>query len=67
MVPLGVYPLASATLMSQEPAAAAAFKVQVISVVDAVTVPQTELATDTETPEVGRLVPVTVTEVPETV
>ena len=53
--------------MSQEPAAAAVFNVQVISVVDAVTVPQTELATDTETPEVGRLVPVTVTEVPETV
>jgi hypothetical protein len=40
--------------------------VQVISVDDAVAVPQTELATDTETFEVGRLVPVTVTAVPET-
>jgi hypothetical protein len=53
--------------MSQEPAAAPAFSVQVISVDEAVAVPQTELATDTVTFAVGRLVPVTVTEVPDTV
>ena len=57
----------SLTLISQEPAAAPAFNVQVISVDDAVTVPQTELATATVTFAVGRLVPVTVTEDPETV
>jgi hypothetical protein len=53
--------------MSQEPAAAPAFNVQVIYVDDAVAVPQTELATATLTFAVGRLVPVMVTEVPETV
>ena len=54
-------------MTSQEPAAAPAFNVQVISVADAVAVPQTELATVTLTLAVGRLVPVMVTAVPETV
>jgi hypothetical protein len=39
----------------------------VIDVDEAVTVPQTELAIATVTFAVGRLVPVTVTEVPDTV
>ena len=59
--------MVSLTLTSQDPAAAPAFNVQVISVADAVAVPQTELATVTLTLAVGRFVPVTVTEVPETV
>jgi hypothetical protein len=53
--------------MSQEPAAAPAFNVQVISVADAVAVPQTEFAIATVTFAVGRLVPVTVTVFPEIV